>query len=88
MKVTKVARRLRGGKMKSPRASHFESYTFFFGIPQYSFLSEKLSTISIHFLTMSTLFLKTLNYFRELSALPRSSRKEEKVRNWLISWAT
>lgn len=33
------------------------------------------------------LFDKTLSYFRELSLIPRKSHHEEKVRNWLISWA-
>lgn len=31
---------------------------------------------------------KTLEYFREISRYPRPSKQEEKIRNFLISWAT
>ena len=34
-----------------------------------------------------SVFDKTLTYFKELSRIPRKSHQEEKVRQWLISWA-
>lgn len=34
-----------------------------------------------------SLFEKTSTYFQKLSLLPRRSRHEHDVRNWLISWA-
>ena len=34
-----------------------------------------------------TLYLSTLDYFRELSRIPRMSLHEEKVRTWIIQWA-
>lgn len=33
------------------------------------------------------IFEKTYSYFQELSKIPRPSRQERKVREWLISWA-
>lgn len=34
-----------------------------------------------------SLYDKTLQYFYALSAIPRRSHEERKVRNWIITWA-
>jgi len=34
-----------------------------------------------------SVYKKTLQYFRELSKIPRRSYEEKKVKKWLISWA-